>query len=73
MRCVACGYTPTRAEQLEQPYGCRRCEPNAFRPSLARATADCVVSLGQLCWAKVKGTSYPSVASRDDHQGNPKP
>lgn len=73
MRCVACGHKPTRAEQLEQPYGCRRCEPNAWRPSMARAAADCFVSLGQLCWAKVKGSSYTSVANRDNPQGNSKP
>lgn len=34
MSCVCCGYKPTPAEYAEQPYGCPKCEPESYLPSI---------------------------------------
>lgn len=45
MRCVCCGYEPTKAEQVEQPYGCPKCEPEAYVPSIGAQLKACAANL----------------------------
>lgn len=41
MRCVCCGYEPTPSERAEQPYGCPKCEPEAYIPPLESQLKAC--------------------------------
>jgi hypothetical protein len=41
MRCVCCGYVPTPSERAEQPYGCPKCEPEAYIPPLESQLKSC--------------------------------
>jgi hypothetical protein len=45
MRCVCCGYEPTKAEQVEQPYGCPKCEPEAYVPPVGAQLKACAANL----------------------------
>lgn len=64
MTCVVCGYEPSRVELNEDPYRCPQCEPQAWRPSLARASSLFVGSVLQLGLLKLRQLS-PRIARGD--------
>lgn len=56
MRCVCCGYEPTPSERAEQPYGCPKCEPQSYAPSVSAQLKSCATAAFESLRRAMQGT-----------------